>query len=687
MAFYELLGICVAYKKQPEVSNTTKKETKNGSWNECSENTERAIIIEKNPEALLQRVRLIKNAKKEIILSTFAFQSDESGKLILGALHDAADRGVHIRLLVDGMESWIDMEGNPYFYGLSSHENVEIKLYNKANPLKPWKMMGRMHDKYLIADGKRYILGGRNTYNYFLGDFPGHKNYDRDVLVVCDEPEKENSVNQLSEYFETIWNQEDSGYFHNNKKLANRKSVKNAVLELQNSYQKYFEENKERICETNYTDETFETEKITLVSNPIHTGSKEPVVWYQLGELMKNAKNRVKIHTPYIICNDMMYNTWEEIAENVSDFSIMTNSVANNGNPFGAADYAKNRNRILSTGINIWEYEGGYSYHGKSILIDDDLSVIGSFNTDMRSAYLDTELMLVIRSKDINKQLEEGMMEYERVSRQVLEDGTYRDPYHVEPIELTKKRQRKIFGTASAGMGKVSVLIRRKENVFQILIVEDDKELSQLFQKVLEKNGYQVKSASDGAQALEVLDKEYIDLIISDIMMPVMDGYELVSELRSAGYQIPVLMITAKGSFDDMRQGFLSGSDDYMVKPVNVNEMVLRVGALLRRAQILNEHKIVIGSTEFDYDAMTVTTDKESLVLPKKEFLLLYKLAASPGRTFTKQQLMDEVWGYETEADPHTIEVHIGRIRERFKDNPDFEIVTMRGIGYKVVKK
>ena len=110
---------------------------------------------------------------------------------------------------------------------------------------------------------------------------------------------------------------------------------------------------------------TFETEKITLVSNPIHTGSKEPVVWYQLGELMKNAKNRVKIHTPYIICNDMMYNTWEEIAENVSDFSIMTNSVANNGNPFGAADYAKNRNRILSTGINIWEYEGGYSYHGK----------------------------------------------------------------------------------------------------------------------------------------------------------------------------------------------------------------------------------------------------------------------------------------------------------------------------------
>ena len=189
VAFYELIGICITYKKQPAVSDATIKETQNIMSVAGRENTERAVIIEKNSQALLERVRLIQNAKDEIILSTFAFKSDESGKLILGALHDAADRGVHVRILVDGMESWIDMEGNPYFYGLSSHENVEIKLYNKANPLKPWKTMGRMHDKYLIADGKIYILGGRNTYNYFLGDFPGHKNFDRDVLVVCDEPQ------------------------------------------------------------------------------------------------------------------------------------------------------------------------------------------------------------------------------------------------------------------------------------------------------------------------------------------------------------------------------------------------------------------------------------------------------------------------------------------------------------------
>ena len=140
---------------------------------------------------------MISQAKEEIILSTFDFRSDDSGKLILGALIDAADRGVSVNVIVDGVSGFLRMRGN---------------VYNKANPLKPWKMMGRMHDKYLIADGKTYILGGRNTYNYFLGDFPGHKNYDRDVLVVCNEPEKENSVNQLLDYFETIWDQEDSGF-------------------------------------------------------------------------------------------------------------------------------------------------------------------------------------------------------------------------------------------------------------------------------------------------------------------------------------------------------------------------------------------------------------------------------------------------------------------------------------------
>ena len=220
----------------------------------------------------------------------------------------------------------------------------------------------------------------------------------------------------------------------------------------------------------------------------------------------------------------------------------------------------------------------------------------------------------------------------------------------------------------------------------RILIVEDDVELRQLFARVLEKNGYQVVTAENGAEALRILGLGYVDLIISDIMMPVMDGNALVRALRDDGVKTPVLMITAKSTLDDMREGFLSGTDDYMVKPVNVNEMVLRVGALLRRARMLSERRQKIGETLLECDSLTVSRAGQSMVLPQKEFMLLYKMAAYPGKIFTRQQLMDEIWGYNAEVDSHTVDVHIGRLRERFKDNPDFKIVTMRGVGYKVVR-
>lgn len=222
--------------------------------------------------------------------------------------------------------------------------------------------------------------------------------------------------------------------------------------------------------------------------------------------------------------------------------------------------------------------------------------------------------------------------------------------------------------------------------MLKILIAEDDRELRQLFSHVLTKNGYAVKGVANGREALDAMDTDYFDLIISDIMMPVMDGYELVRQLREAGSTIPVLMITAKDAFDDMRLGFQSGTDDYMVKPVNVNEMVLRVGALLRRAQMINERRQVIGGTVLECDSLTVTTADETMVLPQKEFMVLYKMVSYPSRIFTRQQLMDEIWGYDSDSDTHTVDVHIGRLRERFRNNPDFKIVTIRGVGYKVVK-
>ena len=222
--------------------------------------------------------------------------------------------------------------------------------------------------------------------------------------------------------------------------------------------------------------------------------------------------------------------------------------------------------------------------------------------------------------------------------------------------------------------------------MFKILIAEDDRELRQLFSRVLVKNGYSVVGVSDGAEALCEIENQFFDIIISDIMMPRVDGYELVRTLREEGNNTPVLMITAKDAFDDMQAGFFSGSDDYMVKPINVNEMVLRVGALLRRSQIANERRLTIGQTVLECDSLTVNTGREQMILPQKEFMLLYKMASYPGKIFTRQQLMDDIWGYDSGSDTHTVDVHIGRLREKFGESEDFKIITMRGVGYKVVK-
>ena len=221
--------------------------------------------------------------------------------------------------------------------------------------------------------------------------------------------------------------------------------------------------------------------------------------------------------------------------------------------------------------------------------------------------------------------------------------------------------------------------------MFNILIVEDDNKLNELFKAVLTKNGYHVFSASDGEQALDIMDIEYIDLVLSDIMMPNIDGYELTKMLREAKYQTPILFITAKDLFADKEKGFLLGIDDYMVKPIDVNEMLLRVKALLRRAKLTSEKKIILGDIVFDYDAFTVRISDVEELLPQKEFALIYKLLSNPNKIFTRQELMDEIWGMESESDDKTVAVHINRLRERFKNTTEFSIITIRGLGYKAV--
>ena len=223
--------------------------------------------------------------------------------------------------------------------------------------------------------------------------------------------------------------------------------------------------------------------------------------------------------------------------------------------------------------------------------------------------------------------------------------------------------------------------------MFKVLVVEDDNDLCQLFSKTLQKNGYHAISASEAEEALEWMEKENVDLIISDVMMPGMGGFEFVRQLREAGIEIPILLITAKGDILDKQIGFTAGADDYMVKPVELQEMLLRVQALLRRAKSVSDRKLTLGETELLYDTWTVNDKRGSMVLPQKEFQLLYKLLFYPGQIFTRQQILDDIWGPDGYEDSHTLDVHISRLRERFKDNEDFEIVTIRGLGYKAVIK
>lgn len=223
--------------------------------------------------------------------------------------------------------------------------------------------------------------------------------------------------------------------------------------------------------------------------------------------------------------------------------------------------------------------------------------------------------------------------------------------------------------------------------MFHILVVDDDKHTRLLMRAVLEGENYQVTTAENGEKALEALEREHIDLAVLDVMMPGMDGYEFTRTLRSAQNDLPILMVSAKQLPADCKQGFLVGTDDYMTKPVDEEEMLLRIKALLRRAKIVSEKKITIGEMTLDYDSFTVTKNGQTQELPQKEFLLLYKLLSYPGKIFTRIQLMDEIWGSDTDTGWETVTVHIGRLRKRFEGWPEFEIQSVRGLGYKAVKK
>lgn len=432
--------ICIPYTQQGGVTEQTKQSFSLSEFYSERTGNEQARILMDNEDALEARIRLITGASDKIILSTFEFRDDNSGQKMLAALYSAARRGVNIQILTDGIPYVKSMLGNSDFQALGCLDNVTIKVYNPVNLLKPAKLMARLHDKYLIVDDKTYILGGRNTYDYFLGDETNYKNYDWDIYVTTTNGQAPESLKSLNDYFLSVWNLSDSRVVMSKSSGlgVRRQDVKESASKLEQLYA--------RLERTNWihaedSDSMIPVNKITLLSNPIKTSVKEPVLFYQMTELMKEADGDVTFHTPYILCNDYMLDRLTQICNSDKSVYMMTNSVANNGNPFGAADYEIYKQEVLDTGVQVLEYDKGVSYHGKCFTIGEDLLAIGSFNWDMRSAYLDTELMLVIDSPDLNRQMKGCMEEYQKDALKVIDNNSYALKDGQKPRVISKKRK------------------------------------------------------------------------------------------------------------------------------------------------------------------------------------------------------------------------------------------------------
>ncbi len=407
----------------------------------CYEETtgkERVLCIDDNVEALLWRLQVIETAQEEIVFSTFEMRDDNSGQDIMAALYIAAKRGVHIRILLDGLASYYRLHNNDHFKALVANENIEVKFYNPINLLQPWKISYRLHDKYLIADNSLYILGGRNTYDLFLGDYVDKINIDRDILVYQPDTEtKGTSLAQLQTYFEEIW---EMPYCKKVCYKKTSKKVKTASASLEEHYIWLQKTYPQAYKDTNYLQATIETNKVTLLANPKEPKNKEPKLWHMLQNLMIGA-NKVIIQTPYIICSKDMYQDLTNVCKNVENVELVTNAVESGANPFGCTDYLNQKNNVLKTGVSVYEFLGDNSTHVKTTLINNRLSIVGSYNLDMRSTYLDTEMMLAIDSTQLNAQLLSQVEQCKEKSKQVTVDGTIQYGSQYQPVNLTLKKK------------------------------------------------------------------------------------------------------------------------------------------------------------------------------------------------------------------------------------------------------
>ncbi len=436
---YFLLGLLLSSMKHKKIRETSPSAVCPEPSGSSGSGAERVLCVDDNTDALLWRLRIMKKAQKELLLSTFEMRDDNSGLAVMSALWEAAERGVQVRFLIDGIYGLLDLRNSDVFHALISHPNVQVRFYNPINLFKPWRLSFRLHDKYVIADDFAYLLGGRNTYDFFLGETAGRKNLDRELLVCGTSPSSPgHSMRQLKSYFSSIWN------LSTNKEITSKETgvrIRNARAALKKTYEDLQIRYPSAFEEVNFEAETVPADAITLLGGLQKPSPREPVLWSALCELMKNRKN-VLIQTPYIICSRAMYEDLRAVCDSSAQVSILINAVENGANPWGCTDYLDQKKNILKTGASVYEFIGAHSVHTKTILIDDNISIVGSYNMDMRSTYLDTELMLVVESKSLHQSLKNAVDQRILQCRQVCPDGSTKDEPNYVPRELPAEKKR-----------------------------------------------------------------------------------------------------------------------------------------------------------------------------------------------------------------------------------------------------
>lgn len=379
----------------------------------------RVRVIDENDDALLWRLRMIREAEREIILSTFELRDDTSGQAVMAQLLEAADRGVKVRLLIDGVVGELRLHGSRNFKAFYTHENIEVRFYNPLRITALWKVNYRLHDKYLIVDDTAYLLGGRNTHDIYLGHFSENAQNDRDVVVYEPTSSGGTSLSSLRSYFEAVWDRKDCVPLSCDMSQQERSRIRG---ELSERLSKLLKQLGRELFPIDWDRETMETNGITLLTGSPEAGNKPPVLWEQLCHLMETAEKSIVIQTPLIVCNDTMLADLRAVCSGVGSVQILTNATENNVNLL-ASGYFYQKAKVLETGATIIEHCGEQPSHTKTILIDDSISVIGSYNLDVRSTYIDTEIMLVIDSPKINSMLISQVDEQRSEGRSITPDG------------------------------------------------------------------------------------------------------------------------------------------------------------------------------------------------------------------------------------------------------------------------